>query len=69
MKKETKKFLQRFLICLIVYALLIAGILVILTDVLKKANTTIKIIVGVGIVLLFVALIVYVEISRRRKEK
>ncbi len=69
MKKETKKFLKRFLICLIAYALLIAGVLVILTDVLKKANTTIKVIVGVGIVLLFVALIVYVEISHRRKEK
>lgn len=69
MKKETKKFLKRFLICLIANALLIAGVLVILTDVLKKANTTIKVIVGVGIVLLFVALIVYVEISHRRKEK
>lgn len=69
MKKSTKKFLERFLICLIAYVLFISGIMVALGSILEKASTAVKIIVGVSIAILFVVLVVVVEVSQHRKVK
>lgn len=66
MKNNTKKFLERFLICLIAYILFISGIMVMLASLLENASLAVKIIVGVGVVLLFVALVVVVEVKHRK---
>lgn len=66
MKKNTKKFLERFLICLIAYVLFVSGIMVALASMLDTASLAVKIIVGVSIVLLFVVLVVVVEASHRK---
>ena len=66
MKKNTRKFLERFLICLIVYVLFVSGIMVALASMLEKASLAVKIIVGVSIALLFVVLDVVVEVSHRK---
>lgn len=66
MKKNTKKFLERFLICLIAYVLFISGIMVALASMLDTASLAVKIIVGVSIALLFVVLVVVVEASHRK---
>ena len=66
MKKNTRKFLERFLICLIVYVLFVSGIMVALASMLEKASLAVKIIVGVSIALLFVVLVVVVEVSHRK---
>ncbi len=66
MKKDTKKFLERFLICLITYVLFVSGIMVALASMLEKASLAVKIIVGVSIALLFVVLVVVVELSHRK---
>lgn len=66
MKKNTKKFLERFLICLIAYVLFVSGIMVALASMLDTASLAVKIIVGVSIALLFVALVVVVEASHRK---
>ncbi|MCH5171530.1 MAG: hypothetical protein J1F31_01665 [Erysipelotrichales bacterium] len=64
-----KGFFKRFIICLITYSLLMGGIVAALSDLLLSAHIAIKIIVGIVVVLLFVGLIIYIEISHRRKEK
>lgn len=66
MKKNTKKFLERFLICLIAYVLFVSGIMVALASMLDTASLVVKIIVGVSIALLFVVLVVVVEASHRK---
>lgn len=66
MKKNTKKFLERFLICLIAYVLFVSGIMVALASMLDTASLAVKIIVGVSIALLFVVLVVVVEVSHRK---
>ncbi len=66
MKKDTKKFLERFLICLIAYVLFVSGIMVALASMLETASLAVKIIVGVSIALLFVVLVVVVEVSHRK---
>lgn len=66
MKKNTKKFLERFLICLIAYVLFVSGIMVALASMLDTASLAVKIIVGVSIALLFVVLVVAVEASHRK---
>ena len=66
MKKNTKKFLERFLICLIAYVLFVSGIMVALASMLETASLAVKIIVGVSIALLFVVLVVVVEASHRK---
>lgn len=66
MKKNTKKFLERFLICLIAYVLFVSGIMVALASMLYTASLAVKIIVGVSIALLFVVLVVVVEASHRK---
>lgn len=66
MKKNTKKFLERFLICLIAYVLFVSGIMVALASMLETASLAVKIIVGVSIALLFVVLVVVVELSHRK---
>ncbi len=66
MKKNTKKFLERFLICLIAYVLFVSGIMVALASMLETASLAVKIIVGVSIALLFVVLVVVVEVSHRK---
>lgn len=66
MKKNTKKFLERFLICLITYVLFVSGIMVALASMLETASLAVKIIVGVSIALLFVVLVVVVEVSHRK---
>ena len=66
MKKNTKKFLERFLICLIAYVLFVSGIMVALAAMLDTASLAVKIIVGVSIALLFVVLVVVVEASHRK---
>ena len=66
MKKDTKKFLERFLICLIAYVLFVSGIMVALASMLEKTSLAVKIIVGVSIALLFVVLVVVVEVSHRK---
>jgi len=66
MKKNTKKFLERFLICLIAYVLFVSGIIVALASMLDTASLAVKIIVGVSIALLFVVLVVVVEASHRK---
>ncbi len=66
MKKNTKKFLERFLICLIAYVLFVSGIMVALASMLDTASLAVKIIVGVSIALLFVVLVVVVEASHRK---
>lgn len=66
MKKDTKKFLERFLICLIAYVLFVSGIMVTLASMLEKTSLAVKIIVGVSIALLFVVLVVVVEVSHRK---
>lgn len=66
MKKNTRKILERFLICLIAYVLFVSGIMVALASMLEKASLAVKIIVGVSIVLLFVVLVVVVEVSHRK---
>ena len=66
MKNNTKKFLERFLICLIAYILFVSGIMVMLASLLENASLAVKIIVGVGVVLLFVALVVVVEVKHRK---
>lgn len=66
MKKNTKKFLERFLICLIAYVLFVSGIMVALASMLEKVSLAVKIIVGVSIALLFVVLVVVVEASHRK---
>lgn len=63
-----KGFFKRFIICLLAYALLMTGIISAFADFLKDAPLYVKIIVGVLIVLLFVALIIYVEISHRKEK-
>ncbi len=69
MKKIFNKgFFKRFIICLLVYSLLMSGIIIALRDLLYKAHLSIKIIVGVVIVCLFFALIIYVEVAHRKKE-
>ena len=64
-----KGFFKRFIICLVAYSLLMGGIITALRDLLINAHVAIKIIVGVAITLIFMSLIIYVEISYRRKEK
>lgn len=64
----SKGFWKRFIICFIAYVLLMTGIIVILSDILKKAHIAIKISVGVVIILLFASLILYIEKSRGRKK-
>lgn len=66
MKKNTRKFLERFLICLIAYVLFVSGIMVALASMLEKTSLAVKIIVGVSIALLFVVLVVVVEVSHRK---
>ena len=66
MKKNTKKFLERFLICIIAYVLFVSGIMVALASMLDTASLAVKIIVGVSIALLFVVLVVVVEASHRK---
>lgn len=66
MKKNTKKFLERFLICFIAYVLFVSGIMVALASMLDTASLAVKIIVGVSIALLFVVLVVVVEASHRK---
>ena len=66
MKNSTKKFLERFLICLIAYILFVSGIMVMLASLLENASLAVKIIVGVGVVLLFVALVLVVEVKHRK---
>ena len=68
-KVFSKGFLKRFIICLLAYALLMGGIISALGDLLINAQLVIKIVVGIVVVLLFIGLIIYVEISHRRKEK
>lgn len=70
-KKNTiaRGFLKRFIICFVAYSLLMTGVISALANILKSAALYLKIIVGVLIALLFVTLIIYVEISQKRKEK
>ena len=68
-KLFNKGFFKRFIICFLAYALLMGGIISSLGEILTNAHIAIKIVVGVAIVLLFIGLIVYVELTHRRKEK
>ncbi len=69
LNKKSKAFLKRFLICLIVYSLFVGTIMIALGSTIVSANSVVKIIVASAIVILFIALILVVEISSRRKER
>lgn len=67
LNKKSKAFLKRFSICLIVYCLFVGTIMAALGSTIASANLAVKIIVASAIVVLFIALILIVEISSRRK--
>lgn len=66
-KKHSKYFIKRFLILLIAYSIFIGCLYAGLSSVISDLKSEIKVIIVVGIIILFGLLVLFVELSHKRK--